>query len=254
MVGKLHKSLYGLKQVSKQWNAKLTSSILQYGFKQSISNYSLFTMNTSNGEFVALLIYIDDILIASNSTQAVAAIKSHLNSQFKLKDLGTIKYFLGLEIARSPQGILICQRKYTLNLLEEYGLLGAKLISTSINYNVKLRRKSKEEEVTNLTRYKQLVGKLLYLTFTRLDISYAVQSLAQFMDKPTSEYHMAAHRMLKYLKRAPRQGILMKRNCNLRISTYCDNDWAGCLDTRRFVTSSCVFIGESLVSWKSEKQ
>ncbi|XP_017979725.1 PREDICTED: uncharacterized mitochondrial protein AtMg00810-like [Theobroma cacao] len=254
LVCKLHKSLYGLKQASRQWNAKLTASILQYGFKQSMSDYSLFTMSTTGGEFVALLIYVDDILIASNSAQAATAVKSHIDSQFKLKDLGTVKYFLGLEVARSPQGISICQRKYILDLLEEYGLLGAKPSSTPIDYNVKLRKVSKEEEVTDPTKYRQLVGKLLYLTFTRPDICYVVQNLAQFMDKPTVEHHMAAQRVLKYLKGAPGQGILMKRDSNLKISAYCDSDWTGCPDTRKSVTGYCVFIGESLVAWKSKKQ
>lgn len=86
------------------------------------------------------------------------------------------------------------------------------------------------------TGYRQLIGKLLYLTFTRLDISYAVQILSQFMDAPTENHVDAAHRVLKYLKTSPRQGILMSSDSNLKLIAYCDNDWSSCPDIRKFVT------------------
>ncbi|EOY21968.1 Uncharacterized protein TCM_014135 [Theobroma cacao] len=153
-----------------------------------LEDYSLFTMNTNDGEFIALLTYVDDILIGSTSAQTAAA------------------------------------RKYTLDLLEEYGLLGAKPTSTLIDYNTKLTKASQEEEITDPTRYRQLVGKLLYLTFTRPDISFAMQTLAQFMDKPAHDHYMAAYRVLKYLKGALGQGILMGADSTVKISAYCDSD------------------------------
>ncbi|XP_017974435.1 PREDICTED: uncharacterized mitochondrial protein AtMg00810 [Theobroma cacao] len=131
-------------------------------------------MKTNNGEFIALLLYVDDILLWSSLKQAADDVKLFLSSHFKLKDLGTVKYFLGLEIARSPEVISISQRKYTLDLLEEHGLLSAKPVSTPIDYNKKLVKAQDEEKLINPTDYRQLVGKLLYLTFSRLDITYAV--------------------------------------------------------------------------------
>lgn len=205
-------------------------------------------MNTTDDEFIAHLTYVGDILIGSTSAQAADAIKNHLISQFKLKDLGTVKYFLSLEEARSPQDISICQRKYALDLLEEHGLLGTKLVSTPIDYNVKLTKASEEDEMANPTRYRQLIGKLLYLTFTRLDISYAVQTLAQFMAKVGHKHYVVAYKVLKYFKIAPSQGILVKTDCNLKISTYCDSDCVSFPDSRKSITGDCVFIGESLVN------
>ncbi|EOY13312.1 Cysteine-rich RLK (RECEPTOR-like protein kinase) 8, putative [Theobroma cacao] len=186
--------------------------------------------------FVAILVYVDDILIGSTSAQVAFNVKGFLSSQFKLKDLGKVKFFLGLEIARSPEGISICQRKYILDLLEEHGLLGTKPVSTPIDYNHKLSKTKDGQKLHDATKYRQLVGKLLYLTFTRPDISYAVQVLSQFMDKPSGEHFMAAYRVMKYLKRAPGQGILMKSKSNLKVSTYSDSDWAGCPDSRKFLT------------------
>ena len=107
LVCKLNKSLYGLKQASKQWYSKLSSTILQYGFKQSKSDYSLFTKK-SHKSFLALLVYVDDIFIASNDVKAVEDLKLFLDQKFKLKDLGSLKYFLGLEVARLEKGITLC--------------------------------------------------------------------------------------------------------------------------------------------------
>ena len=109
---KLTKSLYGLKQASKQWFAKLSSTIIDHGFIQSKSDYSVFT-KVNKGSIIILLVYVDDILIASNNVDAVKTFKHFLDNKFKLKDLGTLKYFLGLEVARTERGICLCQRKLT---------------------------------------------------------------------------------------------------------------------------------------------
>ena len=112
----LHKSLYGLKQASRQWFSKFSGVIISLGFRQSPSDHSLFT-RSSDGHFMAILIYVDDVLIASTDPQAIVQLKADLSKAFKLKDLGTLKYFLGLEIARAAAGICVSQRKYVLDLL-----------------------------------------------------------------------------------------------------------------------------------------
>ena len=113
LVCKLNKSLYGLKQALRQWYLKFSTTLL----------YSLFIKQTSTN-FMALLVYVDDILIASNDPQAVADLKVVLDKQFKLlKDLGSLKYFLGLEMAKSKRGISLCQRKYALEIINDVGML-----------------------------------------------------------------------------------------------------------------------------------
>ena len=124
-VCKLHKSLYGLKQASRQWFLKLSQALKSAGFKQSWSDYSLFVRNT-HGKFTALLVYVDDVILAGNSLQDIEDTKNFLAKHFKLKDMGKLKYFLGIEVARSKQGIVLCQRKYALEILEDTGFLGAK--------------------------------------------------------------------------------------------------------------------------------
>lgn len=124
-VCKLKKSLYGLKQASRKWYEKLTSLLLKQGYCQSSSDYSLFT-HKEGDIFTALLIYVDDIIIERNCLEEFKKIKTVLDEAFKITDLGTLKYFLGLEVAQSRTGISICQRKYCLDLLSESGLLGSK--------------------------------------------------------------------------------------------------------------------------------
>ncbi|KDP44591.1 hypothetical protein JCGZ_22173 [Jatropha curcas] len=165
------------------------------GFKQSRADYSLFTKNSDSG-FIALLMYVDDVTIASNNEQLVKVFKQELSSYFKLKDLGDLRYFLGLEVPRSKSGISVCQRKYTPELLEEYGQLGAKPCRTPIEVNY-IMTHIEEGLIADPTEYRQLIGKLLYLTITRPDISYTVHVLAQFMDKQASVHMEAAHQVLR---------------------------------------------------------
>ena len=125
LVRKLVKSLYGLKQTSKQWNAKLIAIILQLGFTQSQADHSLF-VHSNRSLFTALLVYVDDMIITSNDSDCVVALKSLLDQKFGIKDLGLLKYFLGLEIARSDKGISLNQRKYALEVLKEARMISCK--------------------------------------------------------------------------------------------------------------------------------
>jgi hypothetical protein len=251
-VCKLQKSLYGLKQASRQWFSKFSTTLLHHGFTQSKADYSLFTKQKGSC-FIALLVYVDDILIASNSAEDVAALKSYLDSQFKLKDLGLVRYFLGLEIARSSKGISISQRKYALEIMEDAGMLGCKPEKCPMDQNLKL---SKHEGplIPDPSVYRRLIGRLMYLTMTRPDIVFSVHKLSQFMESPRAPHLKAAQHILQYIKGAPSQGLLYASSSDLHIKAFSDSDWAGCPDTRRSTTGYCVFLGSSLVSWRSKKQ
>ncbi|XP_031266905.1 uncharacterized protein LOC116125303 [Pistacia vera] len=251
-VCKLLKSLYGLKQASQQWNSKLTSSLLGFGFIQSKSDYSLFTKHDGD-TFIALLIYVDDFLVASNSTAAIASLKTFLNSKFKIKDLGTLHYFLGLEIARSTKGIHLCQRKYAFDILADSGMLGCKPLKLPIDQHFKIS-KSEGTPLLDPSIFRRLIGRLLYLTITQPDIFFVVQLLSQFMDQPSSSHLAVAYRILRYIKSAPAQGLLLSSTSQLQLQAYCDSDWASCPDSRRSTTRYCVFLGQSLISWKTKKQ
>jgi hypothetical protein len=247
-VCKLNKSIYGLKQASRQWFSKFSSTLLLHGFTQSKSDYSLFIKSTRSS-FMALLVYVDDIILASNDTQSITDFTVFLNTHFKLKDLGPLKFFLGLEIARSTTGISLCQRKFALDILSDTGLLAAKPSAFPIDSNARFSA-SDGELLDDPKSYRRLIGRLLYLTITRPDLTYAVHTLSQFMQAPRKPHLDAVFRILRYIKAAPGQGLFFPASSPCHLKAFCDSDWASCPDTRRSVSGFCVF----LISWKSKKQ
>lgn len=216
------------------------------------SDNSLFTYRKGEME-LHVLVYVDDLVIAGNNSLAISTFKSYLHDCFHMKDLGKLKYFLGLEVARNSTGMFLCQRKYTLDLLSETGLLGCKPVSTPIAEKHELARAT-DDLLADSTRYRRLVGKLIYLTLTRPELSYSVHILSQFMQKPTISQWEAALRVVRYLKGSPGQGIVFKNNSPIELEAYCDADWASCPLTRRSITAYFICLGGSPISWKTKKQ
>ncbi|CAM8899039.1 unnamed protein product [Rhodiola kirilowii] len=251
-VCKLIKSLYGLKQASRQWFAKFSSSLVEFGFQSSLNDYSLFTL-TRGSVFLILLVYVDDVIITGNSEELISEVKQFIHEKFRIKDLGQLKYFLGLEVARSTDGIFLHQQKYALELLEEHNLTDCKpaKMPMTLKHNLSM---SAAAVMTDPLHYRRLVGKLIYLTITRPDLAYSVHILSQFMQHPTEDHHTAALRLLRYVKAAPAQGIYFPAISDFTLSAYCDADWTACPLTRRSITGHCVLLGPCAISWKTKKQ
>jgi hypothetical protein len=251
-VCKLIKSLYGLRQASRKWYEKLTSLLIDQGYCQSNSDYSLFTQKNGSN-FTALLVYVDDIILAGNSLTEFTRIKKVMDNEFRIKDLGQLRYFLGIEVAHSKSGISICQRKYCLDLLRDTGLIGSKPAPTPLDASIKLHQDD-SAAYGDIEGYRRLIGKLLYLTTTRPDIAFATQQLSQFLTSPTLVHYDTTCRIVRYLKGTPGRGLFFSRNSTLQVLGFADADWANCVDTRRSTSGYCFFIGSSLVSWRSKKQ
>ncbi|KAL9230729.1 hypothetical protein vseg_006043 [Gypsophila vaccaria] len=251
-VCRLKKSLYGLRQAPRCWFAKLTSALKSYGFTQSYYDYSLFSY--SNGTVrLFILIYVDDLVIAGNDSSAIAKFKEYLGTCFHMKNLAVLKYFLGLEVSRSTEGIYIFQRKYVLDIISETGLLGSKPDATLIEQHHNLD-KATGLVLDDADSYRRLVGRLVYLSVTRPDLSYAVHILSRFMHQPHAEHMAAALRVVRYLKGSPGQGLLFRADSDLTIPSWCDSDYGVCSLSRRSVTGWYIFLGGSPISWKTRKQ
>ncbi|KAG6519635.1 hypothetical protein ZIOFF_023132 [Zingiber officinale] len=164
-----------------------------------------------------LLVYVDDMIVTGDDEVEIQALKSKLTSEFEIKDLGSLRYFLGIEVARSKKGIYVCQRKYVLDLLKETGKLGSRPASIPIEVNHDLTSPS-GEDLTNLEKgtYQRLVGKLLYLSMTRLDITYAVSVVSQYMHAPKTIHMKVVDGILRYLKSCPGKGLLFKGGGDLK--------------------------------------
>ncbi|KAL0435232.1 UNVERIFIED_CONTAM: Retrovirus-related Pol polyprotein from transposon RE2 [Sesamum radiatum] len=201
---------------------------------------------------MAPLVYVDDILVTTPLLDDIRSVKDYLHSLFTIKDIGEARYFLGLEIARKSEGIYIAQTKYVMDIIQDTGLAGGKTTSTPFPLGLKL---SKEcgTLLPNPDSYRRLIGCLLYLGFTRLDISYSVQQLSQFLNRPCDAHWKALH-VVRYLKGCPSKGLFLPSDSNLELHAFCDADWASCTDSRRSLTDFCIFLGNAFISWKTKKQ
>nr|XP_043630459.1 uncharacterized mitochondrial protein AtMg00810-like [Erigeron canadensis] len=160
-----------------------------------------------------------------------------------------------IEVINNGDDVCLSQRKYCIDLISEFGLLGCKPSKTPIDYNLNLDNDfCKGVPLENVIGYQKLVGKLIYLTLTRPDIAYSVQILSQFMHDPYETHLKLAMRVLMYLKGSPGKGILFKGNSSLSLSAYVDSDWAKHVTARKSVFGYCLFLGGSPIAWKSKKQ
>lgn len=158
--------------------------------------------------------------------------RRNLATEFEMKNLGGLKYFLGIEVARSNQGIFLSQRKYVLDVLTEVGMLECKPADTPIVQNHRLGEYPNQTP-TDKGRYQRLVGKLINLSHTRPDIAYAVRVVSQFMHNPSEDHMEAVIRILRYLKASPGKGLMFSKNSHLKINGYTDADWAGNISNRK---------------------
>lgn len=251
-VCKLKKSLYGLKQTPRCWFKKISDALIRFGFIQSYEDYSLFSYER-NGVELRVLVYVDDLLICGNDSHMLQRFKKYLSKCFAMKDLGKLKYFLGIEVSRGPEGIFLSQRKYALDIIADTGYLGSKPVSTPMEQNHKLA-KSTAPLLTDPKKYRRLLGRLIYLLNTRPELSYSVHLLSQFMQAPTEEHWSAALRVVRYLKGSPGHGILLHSTDDLTLTIYCNADWSGCPLSRSSLSACVVMLGGSPIAWKTKKQ
>ncbi|KAL2252320.1 UNVERIFIED_CONTAM: Retrovirus-related Pol polyprotein from transposon RE1, partial [Sesamum indicum] len=202
---------------------------------------------------IALLVYVDDILITATNEELIGNVKTYLNELFSIKDLGNAKYFLGLELTRSAEELLVTQNKYALDIVKDAGLINGKHTTTPLPPGLKFISEA-GSVLMNPSRFKRLVGRLLYLGFTRPDISYAVQQLSQHLQHPCEKHWEAAVHLVRYLKGSISTGLFFPSNSDFSLKAFCGADWARCKLIRRSITGFCVFMGGSPISWKTKKQ
>lgn len=251
-VCKLNKSLYGLKQASRCWNKKFTHFIKLFEFVQSEADPCVFIRKT-NGETIILAIYVDDGLLAATNESCIQPVIVFLRKHFEVKEFEA-KCYLGLQIDQRLDGsIFINQKAYAKKVIERFGMVDAHPVSTPMENHCALQKDDNGKATA--FPYREAIGSLHFLADkTRPDISFTVNFLSRFMEKPTDAHVAAVKRVIKYLKKTLNAGLFYFSNTTFDVQCYSDADFAGCLDTRRSTTGYCITLGGSLLSWCSERQ
>ncbi|CAA7042096.1 unnamed protein product [Microthlaspi erraticum] len=251
-VCKLNKAIYGLKQAPRAWYNELRTFLLQAGFTNSVADASLFIYN-KNGILLYMLVYVDDIIITGNSPPHISRFIASLSQRFSLKDLGTLSYFLGIEVTRTQNGLHLFQHRYIADLLHKLNMTNAKAVTTPMEASLSLTLLS-GTALDDATEYRMVVGSLQYLSLTRPDIFFSVNKLAQFMHRPTNEHWKAVKRVLRYLSGTKSHDIFLHANNKPDLHAFTDADWAGNKDDYTSTSVYVVYLGSHPVAWSSKKQ
>jgi histone deacetylase 1/2 len=202
-----------------------------------------------------MLVYVDDIVVVSSSDSAVDALLHDLGIDFALKDLGELHYFLGIEVKKDTDGIILSQEKYARDIIARVNMAGCKPVDTPLSTSEKLSLVDGEMlSSDDSTRYRSIVGALQYITLTRPDISYSVNKVCQFLHTPTTVHWTTVKRILRYLQGTISLGLRIRKSTSILLSAFSDADWAGCPDDRRSTGGFAVFFGSNLISWSARKQ
>jgi histone deacetylase 1/2 len=250
-VCRLYKSLYGLKQAPRAWYTRLSDFLISIGFTASKVDTSLFILSI-DADIFYLLVYVDDILLMGSNSTMLHRLIQLLSSEFKLRDLGVVHYFLGIEVQPIVMGLMLRQHKYILDILTRAGMTSCKPVDTPISTS-KVTILS-DPLFSDPTRFRQIVGALQYLTFTRPDICFAVNRVCQFMHAPINSYWGAVKCILCYLRGTATYGLHITRSSSFALHGFTDADWAGSTDDRKSTGGYLVVFGQTPISWKSSKQ
>ncbi|RDY07904.1 hypothetical protein CR513_07929, partial [Mucuna pruriens] len=220
-VRRLKKALYGLKQSPRAWFGRFAQVMISLGYRQSQGDRTLFIKHSPDSKLTLLLVYVDNMIVTSDDEIEKLTLKDKLTTQFEMKELGKLKYFLGIEVVYSKQ--------------DQNHRIGCE-----------------ESPTIEKSQYQRLVGKLIYSSNTRLDIARVVSVVSQFMHDPRERHLQTVERILQYLKAILGEGLLFRKEGTLSI--YTNADYAGSVMDRRFTFRYCMFLGGYLVTWRSKRQ
>ena len=255
-VCKLKKSLYGTKQAARQWNEALDKHMKDQDFKSANADPCIYT-RIDQDEYTIVAVYVDDIIVMSQDIQVIEKFKEKLKCEFKIKDLGDMKFCLGIDVDRNRKDktITMSQLGYINKIAERFGLLKCKPIFTPADMNSKLEQGEVEEDEDNDFPYRELVGSLMYaMVCTRPDIANAVGTISKHCEKPSRVHWIAAKRVLRYLVTTKNMKIKFGSQPRSELVGYADANWASDADTRRSTTGYLFTLNNSVVSWKSQRQ
>ena len=256
MVCKVQKALCGLKEAPRQWFDRLKETLLQLGFASRKCDTSLFVY-IDKWHIIYILVYVEDIIITGTSNVITQQLTTKLHSNFSLKQLGKLDYFLGIEIKSVADGtILLTQSKYIKDFLQKNKMGESQFIFAPMTANCKLTKVG-SYLFSDPSLYRSVVGAFQYTTVTRLELSYAMNKVCLFMANPMDSYWTIVKCILRYLKGSIRHGLDFKvafSSQPFTIKALYDANWASDPDDKRSTSGVVIYFSPNLVAWWSKKQ
>ncbi|GJT14178.1 retrovirus-related pol polyprotein from transposon TNT 1-94 [Tanacetum coccineum] len=251
-VYKLKKALYGLKQAPKAWYDRLKAFLIKHEYKMGMVDNTLFTKKKSSN-LIIVQIYVDDIIFGSTCQDMCDEFAKIMHDEFEMSMMGELNFFLGLQIKQMEDGIFFNQSKYIKEMLKKFGLEDSKPMKTPMSFDTKLT-KDEECESVDSTKYRGMIGSLLYLTASRPDIMFSVCLCARFQEAPKTSHLEAVKRIFRYIKGTTHLGLWYPKGTDIETVVYADSDHAGDYVDRKSTSGICTFVGCCLTSWFSKKQ
>jgi len=260
LVCKLKRSIYGLKQASRDWNIRFDQAVQSYGFDQSPSESCVYKRSEGNA-VVFLVLYVDDILLIGNNVEMLSSVKAWLFKQFDMKDLGEAAYILGIKVIRDRKKrmLALSQEPYIDEVLARFNMQNSKKGFLPFKHGVALSKKQcpstpKDIESMKAVPYASACGSLMYaMLCTRPDICFVVGMVSRYQSNPGQEHWSAVKTILKYLRRT-KEYMLIYKASDLFPLGYTDSDFQSDRDKRKSTSGYVFTLGGGAVIWRSVKQ
>jgi hypothetical protein len=245
-VCRLKKALYGLKQAPRAWYARMDSYLTRLGFSKSYADPNLYYKVVNNAP-VILLLYVDDLFITGEESLIIQC-KKDLASEFDMKDLGLMHYYLGLEVWQKRGEVFLGQGKYAIKILQKFGMMDYKSMDTPMNADIR-KVKVPDFDPIDPSLYRQLIGSLMYLVNTQPDICFVVNTLSQFQVEPRQEHWIVAKHVLRYIRGTINYGLRYTASSDIQLHGFTDSDWAGSAEDRKSTSGMCFSLGSVIAQF-----
>ncbi|GJY78447.1 putative ribonuclease H-like domain-containing protein [Tanacetum coccineum] len=251
-VYKVVKALYGLHQAPKAWYATLSTFLVKSGYKRETIDKTLF-IKKDKKDIMLVQVYMDDIIFGYTKKSWCDDFEALMKSKFQMSSIGELTFFLGLQVKQKEDGIFISQDKYVAEILKKFDFASVKTASTPIETQKPL---TKDEDVADVDvhLYRSMIGSLMYLTASRLDIMFAVCACSRYQVTPKTSHLHVVKRIFRYLKGKPKLGLWYPKVSSFDLEAYSDSDYAGANLDRKSTTGGCQFLGMRLILWQCKKQ
>nr|GEW09842.1 hypothetical protein [Tanacetum cinerariifolium] len=251
-VYKVEKALYGLHQAPRAWYETLSTFLLQHRYRKGTIDKNLF-IKKDKDDIMLVQVYVDDIIFGFTKKSLCDEFEALMHRRFQMSSMRELTFFLGLQVKQSEEGIFISQDTYVAQILKKFDFSSVKTTSTPIETHKPLV-KDKEATDVDVHLYRSMIGSLMYLTASRLDIMFAVCACSRFQVTPKLTHLYVVKRIFRYLKGQPKLGLWYHRDSPFDLEAYLDSDYAGANLDRKFTTRGCQFLGRRLISWQCKKQ